>query len=188
MAEAETADPIRGVDHVGLTVPDMAQAVAFFRDALGCVVVHSRGPTPAADPQRSADADRFLVANLGVHSGTRVRGITMARCGHGANIELFEFASPDRSERPPNNADFGGHHLGFYTTDLAAAAERLVRHGARQLGEVKTVTTGPEAGLSWVYFVAPWGLSLELVSYPGGKAYEQDDPEVRLWNPLTPSL
>jgi hypothetical protein len=32
------------------------------------------------------------------------------------------------------------------------------------------MTEGPSAGLEWLYFTAPWGLQLELVSYPGGIA------------------
>jgi hypothetical protein len=34
------------------------------------------------------------------------------------------------------------------------------------------MTDGPTAGESWVYFMSPWGMQLELVSYPNGKAYE----------------
>lgn len=32
---------------------------------------------------------------------------------------------------------------------------------------------GMSAGESWVYFKAPWGMQLELVSFPEGKAYEK---------------
>jgi glyoxylase I family protein len=46
------------------------------------------------------------------------------------------------------------------------------------------------AGQRWLYFIAPWGMQFELVSYPGGKAYEKDAPEtgkqVRLWHPAHP--
>ena len=31
------------------------------------------------------------------------------------------------------------------------------------------------AGQRWLYFLAPWGMQFELVSYPGGKAYERTD-------------
>jgi hypothetical protein len=41
------------------------------------------------------------------------------------------------------------------------------------------------AGQRWQYFLAPWGMQFELVSYPGGKAYEKD-AEVRLWHPAHP--
>jgi hypothetical protein len=47
------------------------------------------------------------------------------------------------------------------------------------------ITDGPAAGSHWVYFRAPWGLQMELVSYPDGKAYEAG-ASVRLWNPRFP--
>jgi hypothetical protein len=37
-----------------------------------------------------------------------------------------------------------------------------------------------------MYFLAPWGMQLELVSYPKGKAYEKDF-KGRLWNPANPA-
>ena len=44
------------------------------------------------------------------------------------------------------------------------------------LGEPTCMTEGPTAGESWVYFLAPWGMQLELVSYPQGKAYSRQSP------------
>ena len=43
----------------------------------------------------------------------------------------------------------------------------------------------PEAGERWCYFVSPWGMQFELVSFPNGKAYERDY-EGKLWNPTRP--
>jgi hypothetical protein len=52
----------------------------------------------------------------------------------------------------------------------------------RILGEPTVRTAGPSGGQTWVYFLAPWGMQLELVSFPNGKAYEQDF-DGRLWHP-----
>jgi glyoxylase I family protein len=40
-------------------------------------------------------------------------------------------------------------------------------------------------GQRWVYFLTPWGMQCELVSFPEGKAYEKDSP-VLLWHPANP--
>ncbi|MBA3518873.1 MAG: glyoxalase, partial [Rhizobiales bacterium] len=48
------------------------------------------------------------------------------------------------------------------------------------------VEEGPAAGQSIVYFLAPWGLQLEAISYPQGMAYEKDAPTV-LWTPKDPA-
>jgi hypothetical protein len=42
------------------------------------------------------------------------------------------------------------------------------------LGE-PTVSKGPSEGQRWVYFLAPWGMQFELVSYPGGKAFDRQN-------------
>ncbi|PKO81770.1 MAG: glyoxalase, partial [Betaproteobacteria bacterium HGW-Betaproteobacteria-13] len=40
----------------------------------------------------------------------------------------------------------------------------------------------PLKGLTWIYFMSPWGMQLELVSAPDGRAYELTTSE-RLWDP-----
>ena len=35
---------LRGVDHIGITVPNMEQATAFFVDVLGCELLYEREP------------------------------------------------------------------------------------------------------------------------------------------------
>jgi hypothetical protein len=40
------------------------------------------------------------------------------------------------------------------------------------LGE-PTPSKGPAEGNRWIYFLAPWGMQFELVSYPDGKAFDR---------------
>ena len=70
--------------------------------------------------------------------------------------------------------------------DIDAAVAHLKQHGVRVLGEVKATTTGPSAGTRWAYFLAPWGMQFELVSFPQGKAYEAS-AAVRLWDTRKPA-
>lgn len=56
---------------------------------------------------------------------------------------------------------------------MAAAVVCLKSRGVQVLDAPSTFTDGPARGLIWVYFLAPWGLQLELVSFPQGMAYEQ---------------
>jgi hypothetical protein len=39
------------------------------------------------------------------------------------------------------------------------------------LGEPVT-SSSASAGQRWIYFLSPWGMQFELVSYPGGKAFD----------------
>jgi catechol 2,3-dioxygenase-like lactoylglutathione lyase family enzyme len=86
----------------------------------------------------------------------------------------------------PRNSDVGGHHLAFYVDDFDAALSYLETKGVRILGTPTMRTTGPNAGQNWIYFLSPWGMQLELVSFPNGKAYERDT-DLRLWHPADPA-
>jgi glyoxylase I family protein len=36
-----------------------------------------------------------------------------------------------------------------------------------------TASSGPSEGQRWIYFLSPWGMQFELVSYPHGKAFDR---------------
>ena len=168
---------LRGGDHVGITVPDMEQAHAFFTGVLGCDYVYSL-------PEMRHDDD-WMLDHLNVDPRRVVREIRFYRCGFGLNFEVFEYEPHDDQRPEPRNSDVGGHHVALYVDDMDAAVEYLRSRGIRLL-------TGPvasrnaSAGQRWQYFLSPWGMQFELVSYPGGKAYERD-AAVKLWHPGHPA-
>ena len=110
-----------------------------------------------------------------------MRKLRFFRCFNGSNYEVFEYESPDQAASAPRNSDVGGHHLALYVDDVPAAIGHLKAHGIRVFGEPTTRTSGPSAGQTWVYFLSPWGLQFELVSFPEGKGYERSTPK-RLWD------
>ena len=169
---------LRGGDHVGITVPELEVATRFLVDILGAEQFYDLGPF-AAD-------DDWMTVHLGVHADARVERLRFFRLGLGLNLEVFEYTAPDQRTEPPLNSDVGGHHLALYVDDIDAAVAYLREHGVEVMGEPTVRTSGPSGGQSWVYFRAPWGLQFELVSYPGGKAYEQGFAG-KLWDPRNPS-
>jgi catechol 2,3-dioxygenase-like lactoylglutathione lyase family enzyme len=166
-----------GTDHIGFTVPDLDAADDFFVRILGCTHVYSLGPFVH-------DSD-WMRDHLNVHPRTVMRRLNFYRCGTGANFEVFEYDAADAQAPIPRNSDIGGHHIAFYVDDLDAAVEYLRAEGIRVLGE-PTESRNASAGQRWVYFLSPWGMQFELVTFPNGKAYEED-AEVLLWNPNHPT-
>ena len=164
---------LRAVEHVGLTVADLEEAVEFFVDVLGCERVFADGPI--------GDDAAFMRERLNVHPDASLRYCFLT-CGNGPNLEIFEYDSPDQDSEPPRNSDVGGHHLCFYVDDMDDAVDYLRGRGVRLLGDVNVIVDGPAAGSRWIYFLAPWGLQLEFVSYPGGKG-APGSPARRLWTP-----
>jgi len=164
-----------GTDHVGFTVPDIEAATRFFVDVIGCTVLFDVGPTRADDD--------WMAVHLNVDPRAVIRKLRMLRCRNGPAFELFEYEAPDQRTRLPRNSDHGGHHLAFYVTDMDAAVAYLKEKGVTMMGEPSEITSGATAGLKWLYFLAPWGMQLELVSYPRGLAYEHGATE-KMWSPL----
>ena len=170
---------LRGPDHFGLTVPDQQQAQTFFTDVIGCKAYYTIGPFKFDN--------EWMKDNLNVDPRTELRKATMLRCAYGTNIELLDYRPPEQTAAQPKNSDIGGHHIGFLVDDISSAVAYLKSKGVQVLGEPKTVTRGPTAGKTWIYFLAPWGTQLELAQYPNGLAYEREVQGAALWNPAKPA-
>lgn len=169
---------LHGSDHIGITVPDLDAAERWLIDVIGAVPVYALGP------KRDDEGD-WMTSRLGVHPRTVIREIRFLRLGNGLNIELFHYDAADGQNPQPRNSDIGGFHLGLYVDDLDAAVAHLRAHAVDIMGE-PNVSAGASEGQRWLYFRSPWGLQFELVSYPGGKAYESSSP-VKLWHPAHPA-
>ena len=166
---------LRGGEHFGRTVPDLDAAERFLCDVLGARTVFDGGTISDSDT---------MARVLGARPGDSCR-YRFYRLGTGLNLEVFEYRTELTGEHPANPQP-GGHHIALYVDDIYAAADHLSRHGVAMSGPPEHITDGPAAGSDWLYFMAPWGLQMELVSYPNGKAYEAK-AEVRLWSPLRPA-
>ena len=163
----------RGVDHVGITVPDLEEATAFFVEVLGCVVLYEH---PGSDPARA-------YARLGAEPGAHPRRVRMLRCANSANIELFEWEAPRQRTDFPRPSDQAIQHVAIYVEDVDAAARALREHGIEVLAGPNPLP-GPEAGAGnrFVYTRTPWGMTLELISYPSPLTYPAEVSATR-WVP-----
>jgi catechol 2,3-dioxygenase-like lactoylglutathione lyase family enzyme len=164
---ATPAIKVAGIDHVGISVPNLKQAEDFLVNTFGCEPVTQIGPFPMAPHAESVT-------------------LAMVRCGTGANIELFEYKKSAGSTAMPKMEDIGASHIAFYTDDIQAGIAQLKSKGLKITGGPMTMPSGDTEGETWVHFESPWGSDMELVSYPKGKGYEKKS-KLRLWNPKHPA-
>jgi catechol 2,3-dioxygenase-like lactoylglutathione lyase family enzyme len=164
-----------GIDHIGLTVPNIDVAAAWLEQKLGFINPLTFGPF--SDPTGD-----FMTQLVDVHPRAVVLQIRMLRGDDGPNIELFQYTSPDQDQRFRRNSDWGGHHIAFYVQRIDKGVEYLQTKTQTKLFGPVTLTDGPAAGQSINYFHDPFGTDVELISYPHGMAYEATAP-IPLWNP-----
>lgn len=154
---------VRCVDHFGVTVPDLAAAHTFFTEVLGCEYMYRLGPYQHDDD--------WMSVHLGVDDKAVMRRLHFYRLGGQAIFEVFQYDAPGQVTNPPRNSDIGGHHVAIYVEDMDAAVAALHANGLTVMGE-PTASKNASEGQRWVYFLSPWGMQFELVSYPDGKAFD----------------
>jgi len=165
------AEKIIGMHHLGITVPNIEEGIAFFKKVFDVVEVFRTGPFDVDDA--------FMQRKLGTPPHTRIRDLVFLRCGNSTNVELFEYSGENSADRPKRNSEVGGTHICFEVEDVFASAKRLKEQGIPLLEGPNTVEEGPLAGFSWVYFNTPWGHCLEIASFKA-MGYETST-KARLW-------
>jgi lactoylglutathione lyase len=136
------------LDHVGLTVADLAAAASWFCDVFGL----------ARELALRVDALDLSIEML-IHPE------------HGYRVELLHrpggAASPRKAATPAEAALRGGYgHVAFDVTDLDAAYDRAVALGARP---VMPPCPSPEPRVRMAFVADPEGNLIELLHRPPGR-------------------
>lgn len=166
----------RGIQHIGVTVPDLDAATRFFVEGLGAKIAYD-GLTTDDEPRQGAEVER----QLGLPKGAAIHKQRFLVIGEGPGLEVFEISG---DQRPAAGlADFGLNHISFYCDDIDACLERLVAAGGEALSEVHENSRHEDTeGNGSVYVKAPWGMLIELQTIPNGHYYPEDS-EAEVWMP-----
>ncbi|MEO9079306.1 MAG: VOC family protein [Rhodanobacter sp.] len=136
------ATPVRAAafqdnSYIQVEVPDMGQAVEFFRDVLGCPLIGSAAhATTTRIDQRTS---------------------TLLACGSGSVVELSLAA---RTPTPTTN--HYGMPFQLATDDVSSVAQWLKHQGVEIGGPPQRMASGQLA----VNLTTPWGQPLQLVGRP----------------------
>lgn len=154
---------LRKVDHVALTVPDLAEAVTFYCDVLGAEDMYAMGPFDARDLPAMPDGRDWADAHVNVPDARL--SYRMLRWGD-VKLELFEYQRPQGRSAAPQNCDAGGHHIAFAVDNLEQAKAALEARGVKVMaGPILLEGAPAESPIKVNYFLDPWGNQLELVEY-----------------------
>ncbi len=145
---------IRSIDHTGITVSSLDEALDFWVGVLGFTHQYTWSFEPST----------FIAEMLGV-PGAALR-LAMVQ-GPGHLVELLEYSAPDdRKVYKPRACDVGSVHLAFYVDNLDALLERVSAAGWHAVGQVQKVDEGDRLGLRLIYVRGPDGVMLEFLEPP----------------------
>ncbi|WP_080875506.1 VOC family protein [Oceanobacillus timonensis] len=168
----------RGMDHVGVTVPDVEEATTFFKKAFHANISYDNKKL-GDEPQQGDTVEK----TLGLKKGAKVIHIRILSFDNGSGIELFQYKNTEQRE-PVIASDLGVQHIAFYVDDIQEAAKQFVEAGGELLTEPRELLGDVEKGTGkFVYGRAPWGMLIELISYDPNQLHYPEDSEAKRFTP-----
>lgn len=156
---------IRGIEHIGITVSDLAQAEQFFIGALGASVLYRM--IPPGDDSKRVEGENMNPLN-GFPPEMNVIGLSMLRLANGSNVELFQTA-PGVNDRPAHPGLPGINHFSVYVDDIQKAGVQMRAHGAKMFDGPSDCFGQEEGQGNQTWFgMTPFGVLIELISLPAG--------------------
>ncbi|WLR54668.1 lactoylglutathione lyase family protein [Mesobacillus subterraneus] len=156
----------RSFSHIGLSVPNIKEAVSFYTEVLGWYVIMEPSDVIEDDSpigQMCTDVfgegwGQFKIAHLA----------TSDKVG----IELFEFPS---NEAPENNFEFwktGIFHFCVQDPDIEGLVEKIIAHGGKQRMPIREYYPN-EKPYKMVYCEDPFGNLIEIYTHSYEMTYSQ---------------
>ena len=145
--------------HVGVSVPDVEAAVAFYTAALEMQVL-----VPPTDvPMASGHVGSFLEAFFPGFRGMRAARVVSQE---GVAMELFEWTVDDvpaPSAQPVHHERPGYFHIAFVDPDVERRVQRIVAAGGRR--RTTTWQVWPDQPYTACYCEDPFGNIVEVISH-----------------------
>jgi catechol 2,3-dioxygenase-like lactoylglutathione lyase family enzyme len=147
---------VRGIDHIGITVPNLDDASRFLERALGATPMYDSVKRDA--PMSGATIE----GQLDLAQGTTLVAMRMMKLANGPGIELFEMMGA-RQQPAATPSDLGLQHFALQVDDIDAAADRFVAAGGRLVTGPNVMFGSSEAeGNTFLYARTPWGTIVEF--------------------------
>ncbi|MCX2811837.1 VOC family protein [Bacillus sp. ChL18] len=171
---------IRGIDHIGVTVPDMEVATEFFRKAFDAKVAYD-----SKRPEEGAMGGEKIEKILGLKKGSEVVHMRVVSIGESISIELFQYQGIDQ-KRPANPDDLGIQHFAVYVDNMEESIVKFEQAGGHLFTKPTKILNeieGNDKTNQFVYGSTPWGSVIELITYPNGIDYPNNSEAKRYTPP-----
>ncbi|WP_178083915.1 MULTISPECIES: VOC family protein [Pseudomonas] len=142
------------VDHIGLSVSSLEEAVKFWTEAMGFEVV-----------RKGEMGGDFLREVTGVDDPRCRMALVVSPSGF--PIELLEYSTASTLGRAPGSAGaIGAAHIAVRVENIDVTVEKIRAHGWEIKGSSQAIPGGPRAGTVVAYISGPDGITIELMQSP----------------------
>lgn len=156
----------RTFSHIGLSVPNLEQAVKFYTEVMGWYVIME----PAVVVEDDSAIGVMCTDVFG--KGWGKFRIAHLATGDKIGIELFEFPE---NEKPENNFEYwktGIFHYCVQDPDVEGLVEKIVEYGGKQRMPIREYYPG-EKPYRMVYCEDPFGNLVEIYSHSYELTYSE---------------
>ena len=137
--------------HIGITVGNLDDAIAFFIEGLECKLLTKR--------ELKGEYLSKVLGNIAVETAN----IALLEFNHGPILELVEYNRV--LDKEYNSIQHNGvHHLAHFVGDIDQAVNKLLKLNCTQLGDADVrIPSGPYADCRIVFLKSPFNVTLELI-------------------------
>ncbi|WP_445002441.1 lactoylglutathione lyase family protein [Exiguobacterium alkaliphilum] len=156
----------RTFSHIGLSVPNVAEAVKFYEDVMGWYTIMQ--PSDVVED----DSPIGVMCTDVFGPGWGSFRIAHMSTGDKIGIELFEFPN---NESPEDNFEFwktGIFHYCVQDPDIEGLVEKIVAHGGKQRMPIREYYPGDKP-YRMVYCEDPFGNLVEIYSHSYELTYSE---------------
>jgi catechol 2,3-dioxygenase-like lactoylglutathione lyase family enzyme len=151
------------LNHIAVSVPDLDQAVKWYKEVLGFTTVKEAVEFVADDSPTGK-----IVKDI---HGPKLKKMRMAwlSSANQVGFEIFEYIEP-KAERRINNFEYwksGFIHICITNPDIKGLCKRISQTGGKQRSEIWELN--PEKGIKIAFCEDPFGNIIEIFSH----SYEQ---------------
>ncbi|WP_409967451.1 VOC family protein [Bengtsoniella intestinalis] len=149
----------RAFSHIGLSVPNLEQAVEFYSQVMGWYVVME----PSVIHEETTSAIGIMcqeVFDKG-HGDFKIAHIVTS---NSIGIELFEFADNNQQKQPFQFKNTGMFHFSVQDPDIETLVANIVKHGGKQRMPIKSYYPD-EKPYKMCYVEDPFGIVFEIYTH-----------------------
>jgi catechol 2,3-dioxygenase-like lactoylglutathione lyase family enzyme len=152
--------PPRAIGHIGITVPDLAAAVDWYREVLGFRLI---APPAEMDARNGGHFARLSEGIFG--PGCTRWKFAQLSTANGTVLEIFEFIDPG-TETPDDNFRYwrqGIFHFAVIDPDVSGLAGRIEQTGGKVRSKIFELFEGQP--YQFAYCEDPFGTIIEVTSH-----------------------